>query len=296
MSLFRTLGYIANHPLNKDQKAAALMRFFRWQVGSRILQKPIVYEWLPGAKIVLRRGDTGMTQNLYCGLHDFHDMAYLLHLITPQDLFIDIGANVGSYTVLACGARGAKGYCFEPIPSTYARLLDNIFINNLQSRVTALNLGLSDHNDQLHFTSGGDTVNHILAENESTADSISVPVCTLDSVLSAESPSMMKIDVEGYETMVLAGAKETLSKPSLHSVIMELNGSGNRYGFDEEKLLKTMHDYGFQTYLYDPVGRELQALGGKNNSHGNTLFIRNADALKEKLAQAPRMTIGSIEF
>jgi FkbM family methyltransferase len=175
-------------------------------------------------------------------------------------------------------------------------LLDNIFINNLQSRVTALNLGLADQNDELRFTSRGDTVNHIIAENESAADSISVPVCTLDSVLSSESPSMMKIDVEGFETKVLAGAKETLSKPSLHSIIMELNGSGNRYGFDEEKILETMRDYGFLTYDYDPVHRKLHTLGGKNNSHGNTLFIRNADALKERLAQAPRMTIGQTEF
>jgi FkbM family methyltransferase len=296
MSLFQTLGFIANHPLNKDHKAAAIMRFIRWQAGSRILQKPIVYEWLPGAKVVLRNGDTGMTQNLYCGLHDFHDMAYLLHMISPQDIFIDIGANVGSYTVLACGARGARGYCFEPIPSTYTRLLDNIFINNLQSKVVALNLGLSDQDDELHFTSRGDTVNHILAENESTADSVSVPVRSLDSVLSSELPTMMKIDVEGYETKVLAGAHETLSKPSLHSIIMELNGSGNRYGFDEGKILAMMGDYGFMTYDYDPIRRQLHALGGKNNSHGNTLFIRNADSLQEKLMQAPRMTIGQTVF
>ena len=282
--------------MNKDHKAAAILRFFRWQIGSRVLQKSVVHEWLPGARVIVRRGDTGMTQNLYCGLHDFHDMAYLLHMTTPEDLFIDIGANVGSYTVLTCAARGARGYCFEPIPSTYQRLLDNLSINNLQSRVAALNLGLSDHDDELRFTSGGDTVNHILAENESSAGSIAVPVRTLDSVLAAESPTMMKIDVEGYETKVLEGAGETLAKPSLHSIVMELNGSGNRYGFDEEKILEKMRGFGFMTYQYDPFRRELHALGGKNNTYGNTLFLRSVDAIREKLAHAPRITVGLTEF
>lgn len=296
MALLRTLEFITNHPLNKDHKAAAILRFVRWQIGSRILQTPIVYEWMPGAKVVIRRGDTGMTQNLYCGLHDFHDMAYLLHMITPEDVFIDIGANVGSYTVLACGVKRARGYCFEPIPSTYTRLLDNIFINNLQSKVTSMNLGLADEDGELHFTSRGDTVNHILAESESTADAVSVPVRTLDSILSEESPSMIKIDVEGYETKVLAGAKQTLSKPSLHSIIMELNGSGERYGFDEGKILETMRGYGFMTFDYDPIKRRLHALDGKNNNHGNTLFIRNMDFVQEKLAQAPRMKICQTVF
>ncbi|WP_058185359.1 FkbM family methyltransferase [Terracidiphilus gabretensis] len=296
MSLLRTLGYITDHPMNRDRKAAAILRYFHWQIGSRILGKPVMYEWLPGVRVILRQGEKGMTQNLYCGLHDFSDMAFVLHTMTPQDLFIDIGANSGAYTVLACGFIGSRGYCFEPVPSTYSRLLDNLFINQLQSRVTALNLGLSDQEEEILFSRDHDAGNHALADHETDLASIHVPVCTLDSVLSAESPSMIKIDVEGFETKVLAGAKETLSKSSLHSIIMELNGSGNRYGFDEGKILETMRDYGFLTYLYDPIRRELHALKGKNNSHGNTLFIRNADAVQEKFARAPRMTIGQTEF
>lgn len=296
MSLIRTCEFIVNHPLNRQRKASALTRFLRWQIGTRILPKPIVFEWMPGVRAILRRGDTGMTQNLYCGLHDFHDMAYLLHMLSEKDLFIDIGANVGAYTLLACGAKGARGYCFEPIPSTYNRLLDNLAINHLGSRAAALNLGLSGEDGELYFTAGHDTMNHILAKDEANAESIKVPVRTLDSILSAESPSMMKIDVEGYETKVLEGAEETLNKPSLHSIIMELNGSGNRYGFDENSILKTMQDYGFTTYQYEPFTRELRSLGGKNNSYGNTLFLRNVDAIREKLARAPRITVGSTTF
>ncbi len=296
MSLLSTLGYIANHPINREHKTAAMLRYFHWQIGSRFIGRPVMYEWLPGIRVILRQGEKGMTQNLYCGLHDFSDMAYVLHTMTPQDLFIDIGANSGAYTILACGFIGSRGYCFEPVPSTYSRLLDNLSINQLQSRVTALNLGLSDCEEEILFSRDHDAGNHAIAAHETDLASIHVPVCTLDSVLSSESPSMMKIDVEGFETKVLAGAKETLSKPCLHSIIMELNGSGTRYGFDEGKILESMRDYGFSTYLYDPIHRELRALEGKNCSDGNTLFIRNLDAVQEKLAHAPRMTVGHTEF
>lgn len=296
MSLIHTLEFIAHHPMNKGHEAAALMRFFRWQIGSRILQKSVVYEWMPGVRVIIRRSEMAMTQNLYCGLCDFADMAFVLHTMTPQDLFVDVGANSGPYTLLACGAMGSRGYCFEPVPSTFHRLLDNLSINGLQSRVTALNRGLCDRETELIFTVGQDCGNHVLADNEAGKASVRVQVCTLDSVLSSESPSMLKIDVEGYETKVLDGANETLAKPSLNSIIMELNGFGRRYGFDEETILQRMRDYDFRTYLYDPFRRELRAIEGKNISDSNTLFLRDVDTIKEKLAHAPHVTVGLTEL
>ena len=81
------------------------------------------------ARVVVRTGETGFTGNIYCGLDEFQDMAFLLHALRKEDLFVDIGANVGSYTLLACSAIGAKGYCVEPVPSTYHRLMVNIRYN-----------------------------------------------------------------------------------------------------------------------------------------------------------------------
>lgn len=51
---------------------------------------------------------TGATGNIYVGLHEFEDMAFLLHVLRRTDLFVDVGANIGSYTILAGGAAGAK--------------------------------------------------------------------------------------------------------------------------------------------------------------------------------------------
>jgi FkbM family methyltransferase len=290
------LQFITNHPLNKNRKRQALLNYLKWQIGSRLVPGPVVMEWVAGTRIIVRPGDTGITQNLYCGLHDFEDMTYLLHVLLPGDLFVDIGANVGSYTVLACAGRQARGICFEPVPSTYRRLLDNLAINDLDSRVTPLNIGLGAEEGELTFTADEDCTNHVIFNKDDRAGRVVVPVRRLDSVLRGESPSLLKIDVEGFETPVLEGAKETLSNPSLHSVLIELNGSGSRYGFDENRIVSTMKDYGFSTYTYDPFSRRLHPLAGRNTSGNNTLFLRNESTILERLSCTPRFQVNSLEI
>ena len=82
-------------------------------------------------------------------------------------------------------------------------------------------------------------------------------------------PFLIKIDVEGYETSVLKGAENILKNNELCGVIMELNGSGKRYGYDESLILSMMTDYGFEAYSYDPIDRKFIALNGKNFTEGN---------------------------
>ena len=82
-----------------------------------------------------------------------------------------------------------------------------------------------------------------------------------------------------------------LAKPTLQAVIMELNGSGDRYGFDEARILTLMNQFGFRTYSYDPFTRTLKNLHGKNLSSGNTLFIRDEDVVARRLKLAPHVLV-----
>lgn len=297
MSFSSTIRYILDHPLNRGARLAALTRYARWQIGSRIAQGPIVFHWVGGARAIVRPGDTGFTQNIYCGLQEFADMGYLLHVLRPDDLFVDIGANVGSYTVLACAVKGARGYCFEPVAGTYHRLMDNISLNALGSRVVALNIGIAEQNGELLFTSDRDTTNHVASETDGAEATTSVQVWSLDAVLKGAAPVVIKIDVEGFETSVLNGASETLSNPSLHSVIMELNGSGARYGFDEDAIVRRMQLLGFQTCEYDPFSRRFRILDRKNRSAGNnTLFVRNPEKIGRIVRESPKITFGKTSF
>ncbi|MBE0566436.1 MAG: FkbM family methyltransferase, partial [Krumholzibacteria bacterium] len=242
-----TLKFIVSHPLNRGRPVQALGRFAWWQMRSRLARGPVVHQWVDGAKFWVRRGETGLTGNIYCGLHDYREMTFILATAGPQDLFVDVGANAGSYTLLACAARGARGVAIEPVPETYARLVANLELNGLGERVLAANVGLADRPGELTFTAGRDCLNHVVADGERVAGpTVRVPVTTLDELLSGVTATLLKIDVEGLETLVVKGGQCTLSDPGLRAVIMELNGSGARYGFTDAALVAQMGRFGFE--------------------------------------------------
>ena len=132
-----------------------------------------------------------------------------------------------------------------------------------------------------------DSVNHVLSSAESTRGAgIPVPVETLDGLLDGLSPRLIKIDVEGYETEVLRGASNTLSGPGLLALILELNGSGRRYGYDEVAVHDGLLRQGFTPCLYQPFARKLIPLGHGRSHSGNTLYVKDVEALRERVLTA----------
>jgi FkbM family methyltransferase len=284
----KSVRWILEHPLNRGQPVFALSRLLRWQLGSRLVPGAVAVPFVGGARLLVKRGMTGATGNVYCGLHEFEDMAFVMHVLRAGDLFVDVGANIGSYTVLAAGACGASVVAIEPIPSTFAHLLDNIHLNDFDGLVTAKNIGLGETKGMLRFSKAMDTVNHVLSDSEAASqEAVSVAVDTMDAVLAGSTPSIIKIDVEGFETPVLRGAEKTLRSDALLAVLMELNGSGGRYGFDEVELHEGMVRVGFTPCTYDPFARVLRAIEGKNASAGNTLYVRDIEAVRDRVRSAP---------
>lgn len=289
MSLLKTLQFITYHPLSRGRRLRSLLDFMRWQLESRLAQGPLEYEWIGGSRLLVRRGEAGLTGNVYCGLHEFADMAYVLHVSDPSDLFVDVGANVGSYTILACAVRGARGCCFEPVPETFRRLVANVRLNGVEDRVLCLNVGVGDRPGVLRFTCDQDCMNHVI-----TADAqggVEANVVRLDDVLAGQAPTIVKIDVEGFEAKVIEGARRTLALPSVHSLIVELNGGGERYGINEASIVETLAALGFAPHRYDPFERRLHPLAGKNGESANTLFIRDAARVQPRLREAPPIRV-----
>lgn len=252
-NIINNLSFIFNHPLNRDCKFSAFKRFLGWHIGSRAVTGDVLVPFVDQTCLRIRCGMTGATGNIYVGLHEFEDMAFLLHLLRADDLFVDVGANIGSYTILAGGAVGAKCIAIEPIKKTFELLSDNVKVNRLSENVYLLNSGVGKAKGVLRFTTGLDTMNHVLSDNEQNSNTIEVPVCTLNDLLDNQQPVLLKIDVEGFETNVIDGADKVLSNSSLLAVIMELNGSGARYGFNEEALHNKMLAFGLVPYTYSPM-------------------------------------------
>ncbi len=287
MGLLNTLRYITSHPLNRASRFKALSRFAAWQLRSRIGAGRTIFPWINDTKLVVGRGETGLTGNIYCGLHEFEDMAFVLHFLRDTDLFVDVGANAGSYTVLAAGVSQCHAMAIEPIPSTFVRLLDNVHVNCLSARVECLNIGIGREAGVLTFTSAYDTVNRVVADNEARAGAIDIPVKTLDEIVPGSAPVVMKIDVEGYEANVIAGASGLLTSGAVAAVIMEINENSSRYGSDEFDLHQRMQQLGYSACSYAPFTRELTPVRVAGERAGNnTIYVRDLSAARARLAQA----------
>jgi FkbM family methyltransferase len=298
MKLLRVLRTIRLHPLNRGKTFGAFLRLIRWQLAARLLpEAEFSLPFVNDSRLLMTRGMAGATGNFYCGLHEQDEMGFALHVLRRGDVFVDIGANVGSYTVLAA-KLGARVVAVEPIPATFDHLVANVRLNGLESLVTAHRVGLSDRNGTLRFTTDHGTINHVLAATENLAGT-DIEVVTLDSILAGVSPALIKIDVEGHELAVLNGAGRTLGSPSLLAVIMETNGSGLRYGISDAQLYELMEARSFAPYTYTAMTRELMPLDMREGTTVlNTVFIARGkvDDVRALIARAPKATLinGSI--
>jgi FkbM family methyltransferase len=271
--------YFANHPLTKDAPVRAWGRFAAWQVRSRV-QTEVVVPWIEGQRLAARRGMTGATGNIYAGLHEFYDMMLPLHFLRDTDLFLDIGANVGSFSVLAAGVCKAKVWAFEPDPVTASYLRRNLAINGLEPRVTVHELALGATEGEVRFTVGLDSVNKVLVE--STAQpSRTVQMRTLDGLTAAVEPAMIKMDVEGHEADVLAGAEHLLSRPCLKVVEMETVSPA---------IGATMARHHFKQAYYEPFTRQLtmEPFGAATS---NSVYVKDWDYVASRLATARKIHV-----
>lgn len=276
--MINVLKFIYQHPLNKQNKLAAIWRFVKWQISSRVWGGSFVYRWIDNSKLIIANGMTGATGNIYVGLMEYEDMSFLLHYLQEDDLFYDVGANVGVYSVLASKVKKATTVCFEPLPETYEKLLDNLTINRLDN-VISYNIGLSFEKSKLYFTKDKDTMNRVSIEN--TKNTEEVDVDTLDNMSEKHGiPKVIKVDVEGFEFNVLKGAKNILQSEELEVIILELNGSGEKFGFNDDEIHQSLMELGFEACTYNPFERKIIRL--ETYGTHNTIYIKSRKIDKVK--------------
>ena len=179
-------------------------RHLKWRVDSLFEKEPSTIEWIAGFR--------------------------------PDEVLVDVGANVGMYSVWAAKTRGVRVYAFEPEAQNYALLNRNIVLNGLADRVKAYCLALSNVEgfSELHLSdlrAGGSC--HSLGERVDFAHRPMQPEYSqgcisarLDDLVRrgvVPEPHYVKIDVDGFEPKVIAGAAAALRGARLKSLLVEIN-------------------------------------------------------------------------
>lgn len=277
-SLLRTLRFIVDHPLNRGRPVATTLRYLRWQLRSRLATAPVVVPFVDDTRLAVTRGMTGATGNIYCGLHELEEMAFVCHALRAGDLFLDGGANVGTFCVLAGGVAGADVIAVEPVPTAFAGLSRNVALNRLEARVQCLQIGLASAPGVLEFSADNDTMNRVVEPGDAPGSTVSVAVRTLDDVVHHRTPTIIKLDVEGYESEVLRGATRALADPALKAMVVEVTRPA-------EEVTALLEPMGFAPHAYDPHHRRIALL--EMPSGGNVLFVRDREWCVSRVRSAP---------
>ena len=176
----------------------------KWRVDSIYDKEPITLEWLSS--------------------------------LDSDSILLDIGANVGMYTVIAAKIYKAKVFAFEPEPINYSILIKNIILNNLSDLVSSYPAGISDLDGFTNFyiqdtRVGGsnNTINKPLnfrLEEMEYKHKISCISFKLDTLLKKgyiTQPTHIKIDVDGLEYLIIENGLDIINSPILQSLIIEIN-------------------------------------------------------------------------
>lgn len=217
-------------------------------------KESFIYELDKGVAIKLYH-DSKLSNLIYRGFEK-SERKYIMTLLTDGDIFVDVGSNVGLFSLLASKYVGDTGsvISFEPDPVSFKRLAENIELNKFKN-LDIRNLGLSNEQGNLEFhiyNGGNDAWNSFAKDDELTSDtSISVPVSSLDQELETIDKSkikVVKIDVEGWEKFVLLGGQNFFREyaPIVLVEFTDLNAFNAGYGIHE--LFDIMTDWGYVWY------------------------------------------------
>lgn len=276
------LRFVWEHPENEGKRLRAIGRVVLWQLWQRTVKRPLFVSMPGGHRLKCYPHSTAATGVLYCRLPEWEDMRFLIDFLRPGDTFIDVGANVGVYTLLASSVADVNTWAFEPSSSAFERLQENVELNELDSQVVTVQAAVGSSGGRVSVTTGRDTVNRLVLPGEAT-QSEEVELVTLDAALTTSaraSVRLLKIDVEGFEEQVLEGASDLLEEGP--AVIVEAN--------DPSGIARVLAPLGYLPYFYEPGSHQLVQTDWLAKRPGNNLLaIRDQELARTRLsASAPK--------
>lgn len=194
-------------PCPEEPHRGALLRLRRGAVQALLPLVPdrITLPIISGPARGMRWRRDGCNACFWMGTYERSKCEAFIRELKPTDVFYDIGANSGYYSLVAA-TRCKQVVAFEPFPRNIARFQANIKVNKL-GNVVLIGRALSDRSGVMGFVEGPDTSSGCL----SSAGTIEVSVTTLDAASTETSPpDIIKMDVEGGEVAALAGGRSTL--------------------------------------------------------------------------------------
>ncbi|MBC7806770.1 MAG: FkbM family methyltransferase [Akkermansiaceae bacterium] len=250
-----------------------------------------------GGRMIVDLSDGQQRHIYYTGIYEHRFMLCLSRYLSDGQIFVDIGANVGAYTLFAAARVGSGGHVFaiEPNPKAFARLRQNVRLNEF-GNCTLIEKAASDHAGSGAMLPAFDdlAVSRLVGGGNNDVrpeQTVTVALETLDTCLGerADSVQIIKADAEGAELQILRGAPRTLyGRPYL---LLEVDDKLlKNLGSSQEEVLAFLRDLQYKSYEVDASGR-LTAFDWEKDrnimgsGHHNLFFVPEGKPLREEAGE-----------
>lgn len=205
---------------------------------------PILQGPLRGVRWIVGSGEHGF----WLGSFEMHKQLLFAQALKPGDVVLDLGANVGFYTILASRLVGPQGkvFAFEPLHRNLTYLSRHLRLNQC-TNVTILEVAVCDHVGTARFRPGETAQGGAISET----GEIQVATTSLDALYQSgaiPAPHIIKMDIEGAEADVLVGGSEVLQKAN-PIIFLATHGDEN-----EKNCLALLEKYQYQVRLLSRTG------------------------------------------
>jgi len=183
-------------------------------------------------------------------------------VVRESDIVVDLGANIGYFTLLAARLVGERGkvYAFEPEPINYGLLIKNIEINGYDNIIPVRKAVSNTSGAVKFFLDRGDTGGHTIYRPEDRKEFIQIESVTLDDFFKDKSPhiDVIKMDIEGAEAAALKGMEGIIRENNNLRLFVEFNPQAiGRSGTSPREFARTLlEDYHFSVLAMSDYSRD----------------------------------------
>ena len=228
-------------PANATEKSKTRARVLRFHLATVLFHKPTAFPVGKHSRILVDSKFPSTLKALTSRTPDGDNMLAWGRILSPGDVFVDVGANAGLYSVMAADL-GARVVSVEPFAECRKALVANQVLNGFEFEIVPAALAsealIEQRGRMMTLTEDKGPSNHLLLQDGSKG--ARVRVMTLDEVIDDkvdrnEVVKGLKVDVEGAELLVLEGAVRAISGGRIKWIQLEYNNLARDNGFAQDR-------------------------------------------------------------
>jgi FkbM family methyltransferase len=286
------MRFVWTHPANRHRRMRAVARACYWQLSKRLTGNPWTIRCYDVMQMRCYPNSNGAGLMIYTnGMIDYDDVQFTQAYLRPGDAFLDVGANIGVFTLLAAACVGKQGFvrAYEPGRSAFEHLLENVQLNQL-NQVELHCVALAEQPGQVSFLQTRDLTNRIVLSGEADDNGAESTTCiTLDMAVADRRFEMGKMDVEGAEPLIFRRSQGALSEGNPPVWVLELKDRLLiKYGSSAEQFARFLQDYDYQLGSYDADRGQLDFLARPWQGRDNVIAVHASarDEVQRRLTES----------